>query len=93
MDCGRKLAAYLNKKRQAKYQGQRRSVFARYIGEVVNACKSMNPRIDVKELTDGLNAIANELTAKYDQQLDEHGKAITQEETTDYGENTVVVEG
>jgi len=30
-DCGRKLAAYLNRRRKMKYQGERRSIFARYI--------------------------------------------------------------
>jgi len=35
-DCGRKLQAYLNRRRRQRYEGQRRNIFERYIGEVVN---------------------------------------------------------
>ena len=34
-ECGRKLSAYVNRRRRAQYEGRRREVFDRYIGEVV----------------------------------------------------------
>mgnify|MGYP000867547864 FL=1 len=92
-DCGRKLAAYLNRKRKMKYQGERRSVFARYIPEVVSACSVLNPKIDANALREQLLAMATKLTAQADEQLDEHGRPIKSlKMDSEFGPNTVVVD-
>lgn len=92
-DCGRKLAAYLNRKRKMKYQGERRSIFARYIPEVVSACSVLSPRIDSESLREQLLAMATRVTAQADEQLDEHGRPIKKLKTkTEFGPNTVVVD-
>ncbi len=88
-DCGRKLSAYLNRRRKMKYQGERRSIFEKYIAEVVNACATIK-RINKQELTDNLLTMAKKTTAQADDQLDEHGKRVGSD--SEYGENTVVVE-
>lgn len=92
-DCGRKLAAYLNRKRKMKYQGERRSIFARYIPEVVSACSSLNPKIDSEALREHLLAMATKITAQADEQLDEHGRPIkSRKAETEFGPNTIVLD-
>ncbi len=92
-DCGRKLAAYLNRKRKMKYQGERRSIFARYIPEVVNACSTLNPKIDTESLREHLVAMATKITAQADEQLDEHGRPIKKLKTdSEFGPNTIVLD-
>ena len=92
-ECGRKLAAYLNRRRKQKYQGERRSAFARYIKEVVNACRTIKPDIDGESLTAGLNALATHITAQADEKLDDHGRPIRAKEIeSEFGPNTVVVD-
>lgn len=88
-DCGRKLSAYLNRRRKMKYQGERRSIFEKYITEVVNACATIK-RINKQELIDNLMAMSKKVTAQADEQLDQHGKRVGSD--SEYGENTVVVE-
>ncbi len=88
-DCGRKLSAYLNRRRKMKYQGERRSIFEKYITEVVNACATIK-RINKQELTDNLMAMSKKATAQADDQLDKHGKRVGSD--SEYGENTVVIE-
>ncbi len=93
-ECGRKLSAYLNRRRKQKYEGQRRSVFERYITEVVNSCGSIDPKIDRQNLSNNLLALAQKVTARADETLDEHGRPIAAKgvEKEGFGENTVVVD-
>jgi DNA topoisomerase-6 subunit B len=92
-DCGRKLAAYLNRKRKMKYQGERRSIFARYIPEVVSACSQLNAKIDGEALREHLMAMATKITAQADEQLDEHGRPIRRLKTdSEFGPNTIIVD-
>ena len=91
-DCGRKLSAYLNRRRRQRYEGERRGAFERYIKEVVDACATIK-RVNRKALADDLLAVAKKITHRADEQLDEHGKAIKQTEAeSEYGPNTVVVD-
>jgi len=93
-DCGRKLQAYLNRRKRQKYEGHRRNIFERYIGELVNACHTIK-RINREQLTKDLLAMATRITARADEQLDDHGKVVKASGNGDggeYGENTLVVE-
>jgi DNA topoisomerase-6 subunit B len=92
-ECGRKLGSYLNKRRKQKYEGERRSIFERYIGEVVNACAAIK-EIDKDDLNSRLLSIATRMTARADEELDEHGKAVkpAKRPETEFGPNTVVVD-
>jgi len=85
----RKLQAYLNRRKKTKYEADRRSVFERYIGEVVNSCASIK-RINKEELRDNLLAIAKRVTARADEEVELIGG---DEGGAEYGENTIVVEG
>jgi DNA topoisomerase-6 subunit B len=92
-ECGRKLSAYINKRRRMKYEGERRNVFEKYIQEVVNACATIK-KIDKKALAENLQAIAQKVTARADQVLDDHGKIIKKKSAAEeeFGENVVVVD-
>jgi len=92
-ECGRKLATYLNRRRKQRHEGERRSVFERYIGEVVNACASIKT-IDRETLGRDLMVIAGKITAQADEQLDRHGRPASPRTTAgsdaQFGANTVV---
>ncbi len=94
-ECGRKLSAYLNRRRRQRYEGDRRGVFERYIGEVVEACATIT-RINRKELNEDLLKLARKITARADEALDEHGRPIagpaTKLTSSEFGENTIVVD-
>ncbi len=96
-DCGRKLQAYLNRRKKQRYEGERRSIFERYIGEVVQACAAVK-RINKTKLEKDLLTIAKRVTARADEELDESGKVVKGKKKgkeapeSEYGENTVVVE-
>jgi len=98
-DCGRKLQAYLNRRKRQKYEGERRSVFERYIGEVVNSCAAIK-RVNKADLFKHLTAISTRVTSRADEELDDSGKvkkngaaALAAATTTsEFGEKTVVVE-
>lgn len=98
-DCARKLQGYLNRRKRAKYEADRRSAFTRYIGEVVNSCGEIT-RINKKELNDQLLAIAQKVTARADEKVELIGgggpkaraKGKAEPISSEYGENTIVVD-
>jgi DNA topoisomerase-6 subunit B len=90
MECGRKLGTYLRKRARMKRESQRRDVFERYIGEITQAVHSINGT-DAKRLHDALLELARRHTALADIQLDEHGRAISEEDPADQ-EGVLVVE-
>ncbi|MCG3125988.1 MAG: Type 2 DNA topoisomerase 6 subunit B [Phycisphaerae bacterium] len=75
LECGRKLQAYVNRRKKQRYEGERRSVFERYIGEVVAAVNTIKP-IDTEELGHRLLEIARHRTARADETLDDAGRPI-----------------
>ncbi len=97
-DCGRKLQAYLNRRKRQRYDSDRRNVFGRYIGELVNACGEIT-RLDKKKLAENLLAIAKRVTARADEEFGLDGKVKgksrgkkPEDADGEYGENTVVVD-
>ncbi|GHT37213.1 hypothetical protein FACS189427_09890 [Planctomycetales bacterium] len=87
---GRKLGMYLSKREKVKQQGERRSIFLRYLGEVATAVAKVN-NSDWKELYNALTETAKRKTAVADVQLGEDGKPLEQSDA-DFGENVIVVE-
>ncbi len=78
-ECGRKLSGYLRKRKKQQREGLRRSVFIRYIQEVVEAVHSIS-RIDRDRFRDDLIRIAQSRTQMADVQLDDEGRPIVPEE-------------
>ncbi len=74
-ECGRKLNTYIRRKQRVAREGQRRDVFAKYIGEVVAACGRMTD-IDPEKLFEDLRNVAQSRTETADRQLDDEGNFI-----------------
>ena len=87
---GRKLGMYLNRRLKVRQEGDRRSIFLRYLGEVADAVSSIN-RFDKKKLYDQLMEVAKRKTKQADVRLDKHGKPI-EEAQEDLGENVIIVD-
>ena len=71
-----------------KQEGERRSVFLRYLGEVAMAVSALNGT-DSKELYERLLKVAERKTSEADIKLDKRGKVID-EGDEDYGENVLI---
>lgn len=89
---GRKLAIYLRRRRKVKQEGERRSIFLRYLGEVSQAVSKLN-EADPDVVYEQLLEVAKRKTAEADMKLDKSGKAIKDdEEEHDYGSNVLIVQ-
>ena len=84
---GRKLGMYMKRREKVKHEGERRSIFLRYLGEVATAVSSVNGK-DRQELFEALVSAARRKTATADVLLGEDGKPIEEE---NFGENVIVV--
>jgi DNA topoisomerase-6 subunit B len=92
-ECGRKLNTYLKRRKKIQSEGERRQVFSRYIKEVASACAAIDPKINPGKLAKHLQLIAQEVTARADEDLDQSGNRIKPKALDDgLGENTVIVD-
>lgn len=76
---GRNLAAFLRKRQAIQAQGNRRSVFLRYLREVAQAVGTIN-KIDSQPVYEKLLQVAKKKTAIADIKLDEFGNEILEAE-------------
>ena len=93
-ECGRKLNTYIRRKQRVAREGQRRDVFAKYIGEVVAACGRMT-MVDAKKLQEQLEVVARGRTETADMQFDDEGnyvKPAARAGKLDGDANVVVIE-
>lgn len=90
---GRKLGMYLNARKKVKQEGERRSIFLRYLGEVAEACGVINDLPEKKrtELYEKLLHIAKRKTAEADTKFDDRGKKRSKDEVEDFGDNVLIV--
>lgn len=86
---GRKLGMFLKRRQRVKQEGERRSVFLRYLGEVADALSEINgqPRETIYE---NLVAVAHRKTAAADIQFGEDGEPIEEQEI-DFGSNVLIL--
>ncbi len=87
---GRKLGMFLRRRKSIKQEGERRSIFLRYLGEVANAVSDINGA-SRQNLYDNLLKIAQRKTKEADTKLDKRGKKIG-EESELYGDNVLIVD-
>jgi DNA topoisomerase VI subunit B len=87
---GRKLGMYLRRRLRVKQEGERRTIFLRYLGEVARAVSDIN-RVDREDLYNKLLAVAKKKTSEADVELDEHGRPIEDGEVIDLGKNVLIV--
>jgi DNA topoisomerase VI subunit B len=88
---GRKLGMYLRRRKLVQREGERRSIFLRYLKEVAAAVSSING-VDDEKLYEELLAVAKRKTAEADLKMDERGRAIVDEDDADFGEHVLIVE-
>jgi DNA topoisomerase-6 subunit B len=86
---GRKLGMYMRRRRKVKHEGERRSIFLRYLREVATATSAIN-QTDGDKLYEQLLAVARKKTAEADVELDDRGRAIA--EDLDLGDNVLIVD-
>ncbi|MCE9632512.1 MAG: DNA topoisomerase VI subunit B [Planctomycetia bacterium] len=87
---GRKLGMYMRRRLRVAQEGQRRSIFLRYLGEVAGAVSQING-IDKAKLYEQLLAVAKKKTAEADVKLDDRGRPIQDEEELELGDNCIIV--
>jgi DNA topoisomerase VI subunit B len=87
---GRKLSMYLRRRLRVKQEGERRSLFLRYLGEVATAVSSIN-QSDRDKLYDRLVQVAVRKTAEADVKLDKRGRKIEDDEEEDFGDNVLII--
>tara|TARA_B100000131_G_C17758180_1_gene468054 strand:- start:114 stop:578 length:465 start_codon:yes stop_codon:yes gene_type:complete len=87
---GRKLGMYLRRRLRVAQEGQRRSVFLRYLGEVATAVSTINGS-DRTALYDKLLVVAKKKTSDADVKLDDRGKPIEEPNELDLGENCIII--
>jgi DNA topoisomerase-6 subunit B len=80
---------YLRRRRKVKHEGERRSIFLRYLREVATATSAIN-QTDGDKLYEQLLAVARKKTAEADVELDDRGRAIA--EDLDLGDNVLIVD-
>ena len=85
---GRKLGMFLKRRQRVKQEGERRSIFLRYLGEVADALSEINGQ-DRETIYENLVAVARRKTAAADMQIGEDGKPV--EEDIDFGDNVLIV--
>ncbi len=85
---GRKLGVYLRRRNRVKQEGERRSIFLRYLGEVATAVSVINGT-NRDRLFEQLLKVAKRKTSEADVRLDDRGKKI---EEDDFGDNVLIVE-
>jgi DNA topoisomerase-6 subunit B len=87
---GRKLGMYMRRRLRVAQEGQRRSIFLRYLGEVATAVSVING-VDRAQLYEQLLAVAKKKTAEADVKLDDRGRPIEDEEELELGDNCIIV--
>ena len=88
---GRNLGMYLRRRLRVAQEGQRRSIFLRYLGEVAQAVSVINGT-DAKKLYEDLLALAKKKTAQADIRYDDRGRPIVEEEDElDLGKHCIIV--
>jgi DNA topoisomerase-6 subunit B len=90
---GRRLQMYLNARSRVKQEGERRSIFLRYLGEVAGAVGEIQNFNDKKksELYERLLHVAKKKTAEADVKLNDRGKKIVASEEEEFGESVLIV--
>ncbi|MDR1485614.1 MAG: DNA topoisomerase VI subunit B [Planctomycetaceae bacterium] len=91
---GRKFGMFMKRRDRVKQEGERRSIFLRYLGEVADAVSKVN-KFESETLLKMLTDIARQRTAVADVRLGEDGKPIENNDTEnddDFGKNVIINE-
>jgi DNA topoisomerase-6 subunit B len=87
---GRKLGMYMRRRGRVKHEGERRSVFLRYLGEVARAVSDING-VGRDTLYEQLVQVAKKRTAEADKRLDDRGRMID-DDLEEFGGGVLIVD-
>jgi DNA topoisomerase-6 subunit B len=87
---GRKLGMFLRQRLRVKQEGERRSIFLRYLGEVASAVSAINGS-DRDQLFELLMKVAKRKTSEADLRLDDRGRKLQDDDEVDFGKHVLVV--
>ncbi|HTN75971.1 MAG TPA: DNA topoisomerase VI subunit B, partial [Pirellulaceae bacterium] len=89
---GRKLGMFLNRRHKVKQEGERRSIFLRYLREVAGAVNVINDA-DADALYENLLKVAKKKTEEADLKMDDRGRKIDKIDPNeeDYGGSVLIV--
>ncbi|MFO0885115.1 MAG: hypothetical protein U0894_13155 [Pirellulales bacterium] len=89
---GRKLGMYLNRRNKVKQEGERRSIFLRYLGEVASAVGEIRNLNDKNRtgLYEQLLHVAKKRTSEADTKMDDRGRKVTPLED-ELGDHVIIV--
>ena len=85
---GRKLGMYMRRRKKVKQEGERRSVFLRYLDEVAGAVSEINS-VEKDDLYEKLLKVAQRKTSEADARFDKRGKRI-EEDDNEFGKNVII---
>lgn len=90
---GRKLGVYLKKRQSIRQEGERRSIFLRYLNEVATACEDLCGA-DRESVYENLVEVARKKTATADLKLDDRGRKVAKavDPEDEYGGNVLIVQ-
>jgi DNA topoisomerase-6 subunit B len=87
---GRKLGMYLKRRQRTKHEGERRTIFLRYLREVADAVSVIN-EADGDRLFEQLVEVAKRKTSDADVRLDDRGRKIEEDDPEAYGGSVLIV--
>ena len=87
---GRKLGMYLRRRLKVAQEGQRRTIFLRYLGEVATAVATINGG-NREKIYEELLRVAKKKTSEADIKLDESGQPLDEPEELNLGDNVIIV--
>jgi DNA topoisomerase-6 subunit B len=81
---------FLNRRHKVKQEGERRSIFLRYLKEVATAVNTINDT-SADKLYEELLKVARKKTAEADLKLDDRGKKVEVASEEDFGGGVLIV--
>jgi DNA topoisomerase-6 subunit B len=87
---GRKLGTYLRRRKRVRHEGERRSAFLRYLGEVATAVSEIS-RVDRDRLYNQLIEVAKRRTLEADKKIDQRGRFV-EDDLPNFGDNVLIVD-
>ena len=81
---------YLRRRLKVAQEGQRRTIFLRYLGEVATSVATINGG-NRDKIYEELLRVAKKKTAEADIKLDESGKPLEEPEELNLGNNVIIV--
>jgi len=90
-ECGRKLGTYLRRRKRMAREGERRSVFERYIGEISRSCNAITGT-DADKLYKALMKQAKRKTEEADALLDDEGNPVDDGGRLSKDEDVIIVD-